>query len=214
MSMFPTELAAESNTQNVRTPKNHQKVQCSKDKRSPIFADHTGGKSQMVRNYVYVSYSISCRIQHLERQNPQKAPKGSKRYSVPQIKDHQYLQIIWGGKPNGTKLCRCFLRNQLLNPTLRTSEPPKSTKRYSVPEIKDRQYLQIVCEGKAKWYEIMSMFSTELAAESNTQNVRTNKKHQKVQCSRDKRSPIVANHMGGKSQMIRNYVYVSYGISC
>ena len=25
MSMFPTELAAESNTQNVRTPKKHQK---------------------------------------------------------------------------------------------------------------------------------------------------------------------------------------------
>ena len=30
----------------------------------------------MVRNYVYVSYGISCWIQHLERQNPQKAPKG------------------------------------------------------------------------------------------------------------------------------------------
>ena len=72
----------------------------------------------MVRNYVYVSYGISCWIQHLERQNPQKAPKGSKRYSVPEIKDRQDLQIIW--------------------------------------------------EGKAKWYEIMSMFPTELAAESNT----------------------------------------------
>ena len=44
-----------------------------------IFANHMGGKSQMVRNYVYVSYGISCWIQHLERQNPQKAPKGSKR---------------------------------------------------------------------------------------------------------------------------------------
>ena len=69
----------------------------------------------MVRNYVYVSYGISCWIQHLERQNPQKAPKGS-----------------------------------------------------SVPEIKDRQYLQIIWDRKAKWYEIMSMFPTELAAESNT----------------------------------------------
>ena len=70
----------------------------------------------MVRNYVYVSYGISCWIQHLERQNPQKAPKGivfrDKRSPI------QYLQIIW--------------------------------------------------EGKAKWYEIMSMFPTELAAESNT----------------------------------------------
>ena len=80
----------------------------------------------MVRNHVYVSYGISCWIQHLERQNP-----------------------------------------------------PKSTKRHSVSEIKDRQYLQIIWEGKAKWYEIMSMFPTELAAESNTQNVRTPKKHQK-----------------------------------
>ena len=56
----------------------------------------------------------------------------------------------------------------MLNPTLRTSEPPKGTKRYSVPEIKDRQYLQIICEGEDKWYEIMSMFPTELDAESNT----------------------------------------------
>ena len=72
----------------------------------------------MVRNYVYVSYGISCWIQHLERQNPPKAPTGSKRYSV--------------------------------------------------SEIIDRQYLQIIREGKAKWYEIISMFPTELAAESNT----------------------------------------------
>jgi hypothetical protein len=44
-------------------------------------------------------------------------------------------------KPNGTKLCLCFLGNWLLNPTLRTSEPPKNTKRYSVPEIeKNCQY--------------------------------------------------------------------------
>ena len=72
----------------------------------------------MVRNYVYVFYVISCWIQHVERQNPQKAPQGFKTYSVPEIKDRQYLHIIW--------------------------------------------------EGKAKWYEIMSMFPTELAAESNT----------------------------------------------
>ena len=65
----------------------------------------------MVRNYVYVSYGLEC-------QNPQKAPKGSKRYSVPEIKDRQYLQIIW--------------------------------------------------EGKAKWNEFLSMFPTEIAAESNT----------------------------------------------
>ena len=84
----------------------------------------------MIRIYVYASYGISCWIQHLERQNPQKAPKGSKRYSVTEIKDRQYLQIIW--------------------------------------------------EGKAKWYEILFMFPTELAAESNTSNVRTPKKHQKA----------------------------------
>ena len=53
--------------------------------------------------------------------------------------------------------------------TLRTSEPKKKTpKRYSVPGTKDRQYLQIIWEGKAKWYEMKSMFLTELAAESNT----------------------------------------------
>ena len=49
----------------------------------------------MARNYVYVSYGISCWIQHLERQNPQKT---SKRYSVPEIKDRQYLQNHMGGK--------------------------------------------------------------------------------------------------------------------
>ena len=54
-----------------------------------------GGKSQMARNYVYVSYGISCWIQHLEHQNPQKAPKG---HSVPEIKDRQYVQIIWEEK--------------------------------------------------------------------------------------------------------------------
>ena len=66
----------------------------------------------MVRNYVYVSYGISC-CQHLERQNPQKAPKGSKRYSVPEIKDRQFniCKSYVREKPNGTKLCLCFLRN-------------------------------------------------------------------------------------------------------
>ena len=73
----------------------------------------------MVRNYVYVSYGISCWIQHLERQNPQKTPTRIQKVLV-------------------------------------------------FPEIKDRQYLQIIWEGKAKWYEIMSMFPTEIAAESNT----------------------------------------------
>ena len=74
-----------------------------------------GGESQMARNYVYVSSGISCWVQLLERQNPQKAPK-----------------------------------------------------RYSVPEIRDRQYVQIIWEGKTKWHEIMSMFPTALAAESDT----------------------------------------------
>ena len=82
-------------------------------------------------------------------------------------------------KPNGTKLCLCFLGNWLLNPTLRTSEPQKSTKRYSVPEIKDRQYLQIIWEGKAKWYEIMSVFPTELAADTTLRTSEPKKKHQK-----------------------------------
>ena len=112
----------------------------------------------MVRNYVYVSYGISCWIQHLERQNPQKAPK---RYSVPEVKTAKIGKSYGREKPNGTKLCLCFLR-------LWTSEPPKSTKGYTVPEIKDRQYLQIIWEEKAKWNEIMFMFPTELAAESNT----------------------------------------------
>ena len=126
----------------------------------------------MVRNYVYVSYGTSCWIQHLERQNPQKAPKGSKRYSVPEIKDRQYLQIIWEGK---AKMVRnyvyvsygisCWIQHlERQNP----QKAPKEFKRYSVPEIKDRQCLQIIWEGKAKWYEIMSMFPTALAAESNT----------------------------------------------
>ena len=32
----------------------------------------------MVRNYVYVSYGISCWILHLERQNPKKQQKDAK----------------------------------------------------------------------------------------------------------------------------------------
>ena len=50
----------------------------------------------MVRNYVHVSYGISCWIQHLERQNPQKHQKIQK--VDPEIKDRQYLHIIWEGK--------------------------------------------------------------------------------------------------------------------
>ena len=59
----------------------------------------------MARNYVYVSYGISCWIQHLERQNPQKA---SKRYSVPEIKDRQYGQIIWEGKAKWHEIMSMF----------------------------------------------------------------------------------------------------------
>jgi hypothetical protein len=47
------------------------------------------------------------------------------------------------------------------------SEPVKSIKKHSIPEINDRQSLQIIWEGKAEWYEITSMFSIKLAAESN-----------------------------------------------
>ena len=126
----------------------------------------------MVRNYVYVSYGISCWIQHLERQNPQKAPKGSKRYSVPEIKDRQCLQIIYGEKSQMVRNyfyvsygISCWIQHlERQNP----QKAPKGSKRYCVSEIKDRQYLQIIWEGKATWYEIMSMFPTELAAESNT----------------------------------------------
>ena len=120
----------------------------------------------MARNYVYVSYGISCWIQHLERQNNQEAPK---RYSVPELKDCQYLQIIWEGKAKwyGNDVydsygISCWIQH------LERQNNQKTPKRYSVPEIKNCQYLQIIWEGKAKWQEIMSMFPTELAAESNT----------------------------------------------
>ena len=69
----------------------------------------------MAGNYVYVSYGISCWIQHLERQ---KHLKKKNSYSLPEAKAANICKIIW--------------------------------------------------EGKAKWHEIMSMFPTELAAESNT----------------------------------------------
>ena len=59
----------------------------------------------MVRNYVYVSYGISCWIQHLERQNP---PKSTKRYSVPEIKDRQCLQIICEGKAKWYEIMPMF----------------------------------------------------------------------------------------------------------
>ena len=51
---------------------------------------------------------------------------------------------------------------------LECQTPQKSTKGYTVPEIKDRQYLQNIWDRKAKWHEIMSMFPTEIDAESNT----------------------------------------------
>ena len=83
----------------------------------------------MARNYVYVSYGISCWIQHLERQNPQKA---SKRYSVPEIKDHQYLQNQMGGKSQmaGNYVyvsydISCWIQHL----ERQESEPPKSTKK-------------------------------------------------------------------------------------
>ena len=160
--MFPTELASESNTQNVRTTKKHQKVQCSRSK------------------------------------------------------DRQDLQIIWEGKAKWYEIMSMFpIRNQLLNPTLRTSEPPKSTKRYSVPEIKDRQCLQIICEGKAKWYEIMPMFPKELAAESNTQNVRTRKKStQKYSVPEVKTAKIGKSYGREKPNGTKLCLCFLYRISC
>ena len=62
----------------------------------------------MVRNYVYVSYGISCWIQHLERQNHQKAPKG---IVFQELKTAKIGKSYGREKPNGTKLCLCFLRN-------------------------------------------------------------------------------------------------------
>ena len=57
------------------------------------------------------------------------------------------------------------------------SDPP-------IREIKNRHYFQIIWEGKAKWYEIMSMFPTELAAESKhlecQNSQKAPKKHQKA----------------------------------
>ena len=94
----------------------------------------------MVQNYVSVSYGISRWIQHLERQNPKKAPKDS----VPEIKDRQYLQIIWEGKAKWYEIMSVFPTELAADTTLRTSEPQKSTKRYSVPGTKDRQYLQLI----------------------------------------------------------------------
>ena len=62
--------------------------------------------------------------------------------------------------------------------------------------------------------EMKSMFPTGLAAESNTLNIRTPKKHQNGIVFQRLKKANVCNHMAGKSQMARNYVYVSYGISC
>ena len=63
----------------------------------------------MVRNYVYVSYGISCWIQHLERQNPQKDPKGIVQCS--RDKERQYLQIICKGKAKWYEIMSMFPRN-------------------------------------------------------------------------------------------------------
>ena len=93
-------------------------------------------------------------------------------YTVPEIKDRQCLQIIWAGKAKWYEIMSMFptaLAAESNTQNVRNPQKtPKGSKRYSVPEIKDRQCLQIIWEGKAKWYEIMSMFPTELAAESNT----------------------------------------------
>ena len=59
----------------------------------------------MAGNHVYVSYGISCWIQHLERQNPQKS---TKRHSVPEIRDRQYMQIIWEGKAKWQEIMSMF----------------------------------------------------------------------------------------------------------
>ena len=58
--IFPTELAAESNTWNSRTPKKPIRYSVPEINRSPVFANHVGGKEHLVLNYVYISYGISC----------------------------------------------------------------------------------------------------------------------------------------------------------
>ena len=65
--MFPTESCWIQHLER----QNHQKA----PKGIVFCKSYMGGKSQMVRNYVYVSYGISCWIQHLERQNPKKHQK-------------------------------------------------------------------------------------------------------------------------------------------
>ena len=59
----------------------------------------------MVRNYVYVSYGISCRIQHLERQNPQKAP----RHSVPEIKNANICKTYGREKPKWYEIMSIYV---------------------------------------------------------------------------------------------------------
>ena len=67
-----------------------------------------GRKSQIGRNYVYISYGVSFWIQYLECQNSQKAAKGM----VFERKKIANIRISDGGeKPNNTKLCLYFLRN-------------------------------------------------------------------------------------------------------
>ena len=59
----------------------------------------------MARNYVYVSYGISCWIQHLERQKPSKK---NKRYSFPEAKAANICKSYGREKPNGTEIMSMF----------------------------------------------------------------------------------------------------------
>ena len=94
MSMFPTESAAELDTQNIKVPKQHQNGPCGRDKKIAIICKACGREM-----------------------------------------------------PNGTKLCVCFLGNQLLSQILRTSEVQKNTKRYLFPKNKK---IDIVCKACGK----------------------------------------------------------------
>ena len=79
------------------------------------------------------------------------------------------MQIIWEGKAKWHEIMSMFPTELAAKfQHLERQSNQEAPKRYSVPELKDCQYLQIIWEGKAKWQEIMSMFPTELAAESNT----------------------------------------------
>ena len=122
-NMFPTELAAKSNTQNIRTPKKHHKVQCSRDKKNS--------------QYLQIMWNGKVRNQLLNSMLCTSEPQ--KHHKVQRSRDKKTANICKScgrERRNGTKLCLCVLRNQLLNPILRTADPPKSTIKYSFPEIK------------------------------------------------------------------------------